>query len=250
MKVLRSPGLSVCAGVAHGFFTRQGGVSEGIYASLNCGLGSQDDPRRVQENLTRVCQHVRARNLVTLRQTHSTCVRVIDKTVSGARPQADALVTVSTGIALGITGADCPTVLFADSKMRVIGAAHAGWRGVFDGVLEATLQTMLELGAQCRNIVASVGPGIQQASYDVGVEFHTAFIEHDATTARHFKEDNGVLLFDLPGYISHRLAQAGVHRLDKHTHDTFTDEDLFSYRRSRKTGEPDYGRQLGVIILR
>jgi YfiH family protein len=244
MKALQSAVLSACAGVTHGFYTRQGGVSEGIYASLNCGLGSQDDRRRVEENLTQVREHVDAEDLVTLKQTHSTRVHVIQEAVAGERPQADALVTANSGIALGITGADCPTVLLADAESRVIGAVHAGWRGAFHGLLEAALQTMLELGAQRHN------PGIQQSSYEVGEEFHTAFIEHDKATARHFKEDSGALLFDLPGYISQRLSQAGVQHIDKHTHDTFTDEDLFSYRRSQKAGEPDYGRQLGVIVLR
>lgn len=250
MKVLQSSMLSACSGVAHGFYTRRGGVSEGIYASLNCGLGSQDDRRRVEENLARVRQHVDADSLVTLKQTHSTHVHVIEQADCGGRPQADALVTASSGIALGITGADCPTVLFADAVSPVIGAVHAGWRGAFNGVLEATLLAMLELGAQRHNVVASVGPGIQQSSYEVGEEFRAAFIAHDDATARHFKEDGNALLFDLPGYVSCRLSQAGVRQIDKDTHDTFTDEDLFSYRRSRKSGEPDYGRQVGVIVLR
>jgi YfiH family protein len=250
MKVLQSSMLSACSGIAHGFYTRRGGVSEGIYASLNCGLGSQDDRRRVKENLARVRQHVDAENLVTLKQTHSTHVHVIEQAVCDERPQADALVTASSGIALGITGADCPTVLFADAESRVIGAVHAGWRGTFDGVLEATLQAMLELGAQCRNVVASVGPGIQQSSYEVGEEFRAVFVAHDDATALHFKVEGNALLFDLPGYVTRRLSQAGVRQVEKDTHDTFTDQDLFSYRRSRKSGDPDYGRQLGVIVLR
>ena len=252
MKVLRSSSLLGCTGVTHGFFTRVGGVSEGLYGSLNCGLGSLDDPRRVQENLTRVAEYmaVDAQNLVTLKQTHSTDVCVIDEELPKQRPQADALVTAIPCIALGITGADCPTVLFADDGPRVIGAAHAGWRGAFNGVLEATVAAMLSLGAQRENIVAGVGPGIQQTSYEVGEEFRATFIEHDTTTARHFKVNSGVLRFDLPGYIQRRLQRLGLRHIDRHSHDTFTHKDLFSYRRSRMNGEPDYGRQLAAIVLR
>ena len=252
MKVLTSATLGECEGVAHGFFTRHGGVSEGIYGSLNCGLGSQDGPHRVRKNLARVAGHlrVRAHDLITLKQTHSTDVRVIEGPVPTQRPQADALVTAKAGIALGITGADCPTVLFVDSGARVIGAAHAGWRGAFQGVLEATLRAMLELGARRENIVAGIGPGIQQASYEVGEEFRAAFVQQDATAAQYFKTTAGSLLFDLPGYIHRRLQLAELRHIDQHTHDTFADEDLFSYRRSRRNGEADYGRQLGVIVLR
>lgn len=252
MKVLRSSSLLGCTGVTHGFFTRVGGVSEGLYGSLNCGLGSLDDPRRVQENLTRVAEYmaVDAQNLVTLKQTHSTDVCVIDEELPKQRPQADALVTAIPCIALGITGADCPTVLFADDGPRVIGAAHAGWRGAFNGVLEATLAAMQTLGAQLHDVVAAVGPGIQQPSYEVGADFRAVFVAQDAGNEQFFAGGADRLLFDLPAYIEQRILNAGVQAIDRQTHDTFSDDDLFSYRRSRRRGEPDYGRQLGAIVLR
>lgn len=252
MKALRSPLLADSVGVVHAFFTRHGGVSEGIYASLNCGLGSQDDPARVRENLTRVAAYlsVDPAQLVTLKQTHSVDVRIIEHVTLPQRPQADALVTNRREVALGITGADCPTVLFADTDAGVIGAAHAGWRGAFHGVLETTVAAMQSLGARCEAIVAGIGPGIQQASYEVSPAFQSTFVEQDRANARFFHRQSDRLLFDLPGYIQQRLLRLSLRGVDKHGHDTFTESDLFSYRRSRLRGEPDYGRQLGTIVLR
>ena len=252
MNVLSSDNLERCAGVAHGFFTRRGGVSRGIYASLNCGPGSQDDPQRVRQNLSRVARTlaVAPENLTVPRQTHSINVLVIHEHLTDRRPQVDALVTARARLALGITGADCPTVLFADPAAGVIGAAHAGWRGAFNGVLEATLAAMQTLGAQLHDVVAAVGPGIQQPSYEVGADFRAVFVAQDAGNEQFFAGGADRLLFDLPAYIEQRILNAGVQAIDRQTHDTFSDDDLFSYRRSRRRGEPDYGRQLGAIVLR
>lgn len=253
--MLTAPELEATAGVRHGFFTREGGVSEGVYASLNCGLGSHDDPDRVAENRARALGQLGLASsvLVTVHQIHSAKVEVADGPwPTEGRPRADAIVTQRPGLALGILTADCAPVLFADPVRRVVGAAHAGWRGAKDGVLEATVRAMCELGARTGDTTACVGPCIQQPSYEVGPEFRDAFLADDPRDAdlfasslrpRHF-------LFDLAGYVTRRLARIGLKAIGRAPHDTFADERRFySYRRTTKRGEADYGRQLSAVAL-
>lgn len=242
------------SGIAHGFFTRQGGVSEGLYAGLNVGVGSQDVPERIRENRARVAGWFGADldHLATLYQVHSPDVVVIDGPVSGDRPKADGQVTARPGIVLGVLTADCGPVLFADRNAGVIGAAHAGWKGALDGVLENTIARMEQLGARRENIVASLGPSIAQRNYEVGPEFHDRFVARDADWARFFMPSGreGHYLFDLPSLTVSRLRAAGV-KADNLDICTYADEDrFFSYRRTTHRKEPDYGRQISAIMLR
>lgn len=236
--------------VRHGFFGREGGVSTGLYASLNCGLGSKDDPAAVAENRSRVAAAlgVDAEHLLTAYQVHSPhCVRV-DGPWSGARPEADALVTTTRGLALGALAADCTPVLFADAEAGVIGAAHAGWKGALAGVLEATVEAMVEAGANRARIVAAIGPCIGPASYEVGPDFRVRFTDADASFFAPGRGDR--LMFDLPGYCAMRLARAGVLHIDPCSTDTCADEvHYFSNRRAHLRGEPDFGRNLSAIVL-
>jgi len=240
------------AGVAHGFFTRVGGVSEGTYAALNCGLGSQDDADAVRENRARVAAHVGADNLVSVYQVHGTTAMVVeDAWPADVRPQADAIVTTRRGLAVGVLTADCAPVLFADAEAGVVAAAHAGWRGALDGILEATLAAMEQAGASRRHIIAAVGPCIGQAAYQVGPEFEQAFLQQDPASACFFErpEPGARPHFDLAAYAQARLERAGVagNQMSKCT---FADAAaFFSYRRSRAMGEPDYGRQISAIVL-
>jgi len=243
-------------GVRHGFFGRAGGVSEGIYASLNCGFGSGDDFARVAENRARAMRRVELdpANLVTAYQTHSQRVVLVEEPWARAdAPQVDAMVTTKRGVALGILHADCAPVLFADADAGVAGAAHAGWRGALDGVLEETLCEMQRRGADLLRIAAAVGPCIGQASYEVGPEFRARFFDADAgnaqfftaspTRAQHFQ-------FDLEGYAAHRLARAGVRRIERLARDTFAEPEIFfSYRRRTLDGGRDYGRNMSLIAL-
>lgn len=252
MNVLRGALLQACPHLRHGFFTRDGGVSRGIYASLNCGLGSNDVTARVEENLRRVAWALGAEHeqLLTLRQSHGNRVLSVDDKALPQRARADAAVTAHAGIALGITGADCPTVLLADPEAGVIGAAHAGWRGASGGVLEATVHAMQTLGAVPRRMLGAIGPGIQQRSYEVDTAFRAAFVRNAPANDDFFITGRrGKHRFDLPAYILARLRRAGIARVDLIDLDTFSDPALFSYRRSRSRGEPDYGRQLGAICL-
>ncbi len=252
--------------VHHGFFTREGGVSEGIYASLNCGPGSGDKPEAVAENRMRVLmQMMDDRNfpipssvaLNTLYQIHS--AHVVTVTAPWQQPpQADAMVTKTPGLALGILTADCAPVLFADMEAKIIGAAHAGWKGALGGVLEATVAAMENLGAKRERIVAAIGPCIHQASYEVGTEFRENFLQHSEASARWFipsprgwpSQNNGCFLFDLPGYAASRLREAGLAQVDTLPHDTYPDaQRFFSFRRTTHRKEPDYGRQISVICL-
>ena len=240
------------ARVAHGFFTRAGGVSEGTYASLNCGLGSQDDAGAVRENRARVAAHVGADSLITAHQVHGTVAVVAeDPWAHDARPKADAIVTTRRGLAVGVLTADCAPVLFADGEARVAAAAHAGWRGALSGILEATIAAMERLGARRQRIVAAVGPCIGQDAYQVGPEFEQAFLQHDPASARFFvrPEPGARPHFDLAGYAWRRLERAGVagNQISKCTF--ANDTAFFSYRRSRALGEPDYGRQISAIVL-
>jgi YfiH family protein len=246
--------LSALPGIAHGFFTRRGGVSEGIYASLNCGVGSKDSPDAVRENRTRVAARLGARKLTTCHQVHGTTAAIIDDgDHANWRPKADALVTATPGVALGVLTADCAPILFADPEARVIGAAHAGWRGAVTGVAESTIAAMEGLGATRRRLVAAVGPCIGAKVYEVGPELEAEFLVQDAANARFFTRatPDARPHLDLSAYVADRLQKAGV-PVVKTVKDacSFTSEkDFFSYRRSRHKGEPDYGRQISAIVL-
>ncbi|HEY0420389.1 MAG TPA: peptidoglycan editing factor PgeF, partial [Acetobacteraceae bacterium] len=247
--------LNDISGIRHAFFTRQHGASEGLYASLNCGLGSGDDPARVADNRARAAARfdLPAERLVTVHQVHSpTCVTVEAPWPTGRSPKADAMATRVPGIVLGILTADCAPVLFADTKAPVIGAAHAGWKGAAGGVLEATIGAMVALGAEAGRIVAAIGPCIAQRSYEVGPEFPARFTAEDPINADLFAPARraGHFMFDLQGYIARRLAACGVELLQRSPNDTLAEADrFFSYRRATLRGEPDYGRQLSAIVL-
>jgi polyphenol oxidase len=242
-------------GIRHAFFTRQGGVSQGIFASLNCGLGSGDDPEKVLENRRRAAAALdrAADELVTCYQIHSPQVVVAERPWRREdRPRADAMVTQAPGVALGILSADCAPVLLADAEARVIGAAHAGWRGAVSGVLDATVAAMTKLGAAPQRIAAAIGPCIAQPSYEVGPEFPAPFLAEDAANAAFFlpAARAGHFLFDLPGYVAQRLARLGVARVARTGGDTAAEpERFFSYRRSCLKQERDYGREISAIAL-
>jgi YfiH family protein len=249
-----SPLLSAIPGLRHAFFCREGGVSDGIYASLNGGVGSEDDPGNVAENRRRMADAVGVTpdRFLTLFQVHSPDVAIATEPWKGAaRPRADAIVTSVEGLALGVTAADCGPVLFVDPQARVIGAAHAGWKGALAGVLEATVAAMEKLGAERAGIVAAIGPLIRQQSYEVGGEFVERFIQTDAENARFFipSEREGHAMFDLAGFIRTRLENAGVLMIDDVAIDTYADERFYSYRRSVHRKETDYGRNIHAIVL-
>lgn len=242
-------------GVNHGFFTRNGGVSRGIYASANCGFGSKDDPACVTENRARCARRLEVDpgDLVTAYQIHSAEVAVVETPWRREdSPRADAMVTRQDGIALGILTADCVPVLFADGTARVIGAAHAGWRGALAGVVEATIDRMCALGATRARIVAAVGPAIGRNSYEVGPEFPAPFLAADAGNAAFFfpAAAPGKHLFDIKGYVAARLAASGIGEVAVLPNDTCAeDRRFFSYRRACRRGEDDYGRQISAIAL-
>lgn len=239
--------------IRHGFFTREGGVSAGIYQSLNCGPGSNDAPEAVAENRARCVAMLDQEPgaLVTVYQIHSPDVVVVDGPWDGAPPKADAMVTTRPGLMLGILTADCAPVLLADRRGTVIAAAHAGWRGAVSGVLDNTVAKMEELGARKADIVAAIGPCIGQRSYEVGADFPAPFLAEDPGAADFFAPGrDGHFLFDLPGYVSRRLARLGVTEVTRVPADTCRDEiRFFSYRRTTLRQEPDYGRQLSAIVL-
>jgi polyphenol oxidase len=252
--MLASSLLSAVPGLRHAFFTRDGGVSGGIYAGLNGGLGSNDDPANVAENRRRMAEQmgVAPTHLIGVHQIHSPDVLVATGPWPGAdRPKADALVTSTEGLAIAVTTADCGPILFADPKARVIGAAHAGWKGALTGVLEATIDAMEKLGADRNDIVTAIGPLIRQPSYEVGSEFVERFVNADAENALYFLpgERNGHSMFDLAGFIRMRLENAGILMIDDLGVDTYSDERFFSYRRSVHRKEPDYGRHVHAIAL-
>jgi YfiH family protein len=249
-----SPLLSAIPGLRHGFFTREGGVSDGIYRSLNGGMGSKDDATHVAENRRRMAAQlgVAPAHLLTAFQIHSPDVAVASEPWdSASRPRADAIVTRTGGLAIGVTAADCGAILFVDPSARVIGAAHAGWKGALTGVLESTIDAMEKLGAERAGIVAAIGPLIRQHSYEVGAEFVERFTLADADNARFFiassRENHA--MFDLAGFIRMRLENAGVLMIDDVGIDTYSDERFYSYRRSVHRGEPDYGRHVHAIVL-
>ncbi len=241
------------AGIRHGFFTRRGGVSGGIYDSLNVGTGSADRPADVAENRRRVANFlgVPPDRLVTLHQVHSPDAVVVEAPLASPRPRADAMVTARPGLALAVLAADCGPVLFADPQARVIGAAHSGWKGALTGVLEATVAAMESLGARRERIVAAFGPSIGAANYEVGPEFVDRFIAANGGNERYFAPSPrpGHAMFDLAGYTLDRLVAAGV-RAEALGRCTYAEETLFySYRRATHRGEPDYGRQVSAVLM-
>lgn len=241
------------AGVKHGFFGRRGGVSEGIYAGLNAGPGSNDNPAAVVENRRRIAAWfgVEADHLLSAHQVHSGLALVVDGPWSGPRPQVDGLVTARPGLVLSVLTADCAPILMADARAGVIGAAHAGWKGAFGGVIEATLAAMEGLGARRDRICAGVGPTIAQANYEVGPEFRARFVDANQDYADFFVSGVGDrFLFDLPAFCVTRLQQAGVNRMTNVGLDTFSSpEHSFSHRRSVRDSLPDYGRNCAAIML-
>ena len=251
---IQAPALASHSGIRHAFFTRQGGVSDGIYASLNGGIGSSDEPAKVQENRGRMAAALGAKHdaLISVHQVHSPDAVIVEGPWRGERPKADAMVTATPGLALGITTADCGPVLFADAEARVIGAAHAGWRGAVTGVLESTLTAMERLGARREKIVAVLGPTISQNAYEVGPDFIRRFAEEVPGHMRFFREAEKPdhAMFDLPGFIGARLEAAGVGEFSNLGLCTYSDEErFFSYRRTTHRKEPDYGRLISAITL-
>lgn len=249
IEILTSDAL---APLSHGFFTRKGGASSGIFQGLNCGPGSSDLSEAVAINRARVAaaMDVPPTHLQTVHQVHSADVVTLTEPLAD-RPRADAMVTATPGLALGILTADCQPVLFADRQAGVIGAAHAGWRGVKDGVLEATLAAMEALGADRARTTAVIGPCISQAAYEVGPEFLESFLDDDPEHARFFAGGTGDrAMFDLPAFGLARLRAAGIGHAEWTRHCTYADEErFFSYRRTTHRGEADYGRLISVIRL-
>jgi YfiH family protein len=247
-------GLRDERGVVHGFFARTGGVSQGLYEGLNCGLGSNDDRDAVLEN-RRLAAHklnVTGDDLLTLYQHHSADVVVVtERWAPGEGPKADGMVTREAGIALGILAADCTPILFADGEAGIIGACHAGWKGALAGVAEATIAAMEQLGADRARIAAAIGPTIRQLCYEVGSEFRDRFLAASPANAAWFRSgrSGGKFHFDLPGYLTRRLSAAGVSRIEDCEICTYSDSRFYSYRRATHRGERDYGRNLSAIVL-
>lgn len=253
--ILQARSLAALPGVRHAFFTRAGGVSEGVYASLNAGTGSNDDPRRVAENRARMAGAlgVAPDRLMSVYQVHSPDVVIAEAPwPAEARPRADAIVTRCEGLAVSASTADCGPVLLADAAARVVAAAHAGWRGALAGVTDRTIAAMERLGAARARIVAAIGPMIRQPNYEVGLEVAAQFIAESDDNARFFapsaNPDRAML--DLPGYIAERLTRAGIPAIEDIGVCTYADDARFySYRRMTHRGEPDYGRHLNAIAL-
>ncbi len=242
------------AGVRHGFFTRQGGVSTGIYEGLNTGVGSQDDPAAIAENRRRIAEHLGGvpDDLAACYQIHSAVARVAEAGWKGDRPEGDAVVTAAPGVICAALTADCAPVLLADPEAGVVGAAHAGWKGALDGVVHSTVVAMQALGADPRRMVAVVGPCIARASYEVGADFQDRFDHHDPGSARFFAPGEAAdkRLFDLPAFVLWRLEQAGVADAAWTGDDTRTDAmQFYSNRRAFLAGEADFGRLMSAISL-
>lgn len=252
---VRAASLARLPGVRHAFFTRSGGVSGGVYASLNAGVGSNDDPAHVAQNRTRMAaaMGVAPECFLTCYQIHSPDVVVAAAPfAASARPRADAIVTDRPGLAVGVSTADCGPVLFADAVAGVVGAAHAGWRGALGGVTDAAIAAMEKLGAVRGRIVAALGPMIRQNNYETGADLRDRFLAADSANARFFADAarEGHFMFDLAGYVAARLAGAGIGTIDDVRVCTYGDEDrFFSYRRMTHRGEPDYGRHVNAIVL-
>jgi YfiH family protein len=261
MNRLKASNLAA-GGMAHGFFGREGGVSTGLYESLNCGPGSSDDPKSVAENrqlvVTALAPGLQDARLISLSQIHSAIVHTLPAwgqhqgAAKDQRPEGDAMVTATPGLALGILTADCAPVLLADAKVKVIGAAHAGWKGALAGVLEATLEAMEKLGASRNRIRAAIGPCISQNNYEVGDDFRERFLEKSAKHRRFFVPSDKANhhRFDLPGFAAHRLSAAGVGSVERLEICTYPPENgYFSFRRTTHAQESDYGRQISAIVL-
>ena len=251
---LTSPLLTSAAAVRHAFFTRQGGVSDGVYASLNLGRGSGDDPARVAENRRRATESLglAPNALATCYQIHSAHPVIADLAWGDTRPQGDAVITAAPGVLCGALAADCAPVLIADPAARVVAAVHAGWRGALAGVVENAVGAMIRLGARPAAMVAAIGPCIGPPSYEVGLEFMAAFVAADPANQRWFAPGRHTdkRLFDLPAFVLARLAAAGVTGAEWIGRDTYAEEDLFfSNRRAIHRGEADYGRLLSAISL-
>jgi len=250
------PELAAQPGIAHGFFTRHGGVSPGIYASLNCAYGTGDAPDHIAENLRRATETlgVGETSLCKAHQVHSaTVITATEAWVRDVAPQADAIVTATPGLAVGVTTADCLPILMADAKAHVVAAAHAGWKGTLGGIIEATLGAMQALGACAENIIAAIGPGIAQGSYEVGNEFRDRFLQEDSGNQLYFIHGArpGHYLFDLKACAKDRLRDAGISHINVLAHDTCLEENtFFSYRRATLRGESAYGCQLSAIALK
>ena len=253
--MLQAASLSTLARIRHAFFTRSGGVSQGVYDSLNGGVGSNDAPAKVTENRARMAAAlgVKPDHLLTAYQIHSPDVVVADQPwTQEKRPHADAIVTRTPRLAIGVSTADCGPLLLADAEAGVIGAAHSGWRGALTGVIEAAIAAMETLGAERSRIVAALGPTIRQPNYEVGPEFVARFLAADADNTRFFaaSERAGHAMFDLAGYIADRVQRAGIVNFEDLGLCTYAEpERFFSYRRTTKQGEPDYGRHINAIAL-
>ena len=255
LQPIEASSLARLPGIRHGFFTRLGGVSEGLYTSLNCGPGSADVPANVAENRDRVARHLGGLHgdVVTIYQVHSGDAVVVDGPVAAAdRPKADAVVTRTPGLVIGILTDDCAPVLLADPEAGVVGAAHAGWRGAVGGVLEAAIATMEDLGALRNRVIAAIGPAINQVSYEVGPDFEQALLQSCAGNEMFLARNNphGRAHFDLPGFVEMRLKANGIGEIEKQSPCTYANESLFfSFRRSQHRSEGDYGRQISAIVV-
>jgi len=253
--MLKAKNLEALDGIRHAFFTREGGVSSGVYEGLNGGTGSNDKPEHIAENRARMAAAVGVtpENFLTAYQIHSPDVVVAEKPwPQSQRPRADAIVTQVPGLAIGISTADCGPVLFADPQARVLGAAHAGWRGAFGGVIESTLAAMEKLGADRTRVVAAAGPMISQPNYEVGQELVDRFLAAEPANDRFFAPATrpGHAMFDLPGYVVARLQAAGVRHVENLAVCTYGNPaQFYSYRRSTHRAEPDYGRHINAIAL-
>jgi YfiH family protein len=253
MKVVTSPLLDAVAGVRHAFFSRQGGVSTGVYESLNVGRGSKDEPADVTENRRRCAAHFDAGPdaLLTCYQIHSTDVLTAEAPWGDRRPEADGVVTGQSGLICGALSADCAPILLADPVAGVVGAAHAGWKGALGGMAESAVAAMVKLGCEPGRMVAAIGPCIGPKSYEVGLEYLQRFTEADPANDRFFAAGRSPekRLFNLPAYVLARLSTAGVGQVEWVEIDTCADEDFFSNRRAVLRQEPDYGRLLSAIML-
>jgi YfiH family protein len=253
--MLQARSLTALDGIRHAFFTRTGGVSDGVYASLNGGVGSEDAPAKVAENRARMASAlgVAPERFLTCYQIHSPQVVVAEQPWTPAeRPRADAIVTRMPKLAVGVATADCGPVLLADAEARVIGAAHAGWRGALTGVVEATIEAMERLGASRKRMVAVTGPMIRQPNYEVGQDLIDRFAAAAPDNARFFVPASrpGHAMFDLAGYVVERLRRAGVPQVEDLGHCTYADPaQFYSYRRTTHRAEPDYGRHVNAIAL-